>query len=76
MGYDGKQTLHGFRHIASTKLNNYTDENGNKFDERVIEFALAHSVKGVKGVYNKADYLDDRKKLMQWYSDFLDKLRA
>ena len=29
-GYDGKQTLHGFRHIASTKLNNYTDDSGKK----------------------------------------------
>lgn len=74
MGYDDKQTLHGFRHIASTTLNNHTDENGNKFDERVIETALAHSVQGVKGVYNKAEYLDDRKKLMQWYSDFLENL--
>lgn len=68
------QTLHGFRHIASTTLNNHTDENGNKFDERVIETALAHSVQGVKGVYNRAEYLDDRRKLMQWYSDFLENL--
>ncbi len=73
-GYDGKQTLHGFRHIGTTKLNNFTDDNGNKFDERVIEFALAHKVQGVKGVYNKAEYLEDRKKLNQWYSDWLDSL--
>ena len=75
-GYDGKQTLHGFRHIASTKLNNYTDDSGKKFDERVIEFALSHLVRGVKGVYNKAEYLDDRAKLNQWYSDWLDSLQA
>ncbi|MGD4318339.1 hypothetical protein QT621_28065, partial [Xanthomonas citri pv. citri] len=73
-GYDGKQTLHGFRHIASTKFNNFTDDDGKKFDERVIEFALSHKVAGVKGVYNKAEYLDDRTKLNQWYSDWLDSL--
>lgn len=72
-GYKNKQTPHGFRHIASTKLNNHTDK-GAKFDERVIEFALAHKVKGVKGVYNKAEYLEDRQVLNQWYSDFLDSL--
>lgn len=75
LGYDGKQTLHGFRHIASTKLNNYTDKNGNKFDERVIEFALAHKVGGVKGVYNKAQYIHDRVVLNQWYSDWLDDMK-
>ena len=75
-GYDGKQTLHGFRHIASTKFNNFTDDDGKKFDERVIEFALSHKVAGVKGVYNKAEYLDDRTKLNQWYSDWLDSLMS
>lgn len=71
LGYAGKQDLHGFRHIASTKLNEYSD-NGIKFDERVIEFALAHKVQGVKGVYNKAEYLQDRKALNEWYSNFLE----
>lgn len=76
LGFNGKQTLHGFRHIASTKLNNYTGEDGFKFDERVIEFALAHKVGGVKGVYNKAQYFKDRQKLNQWYSDWLESLQA
>ncbi|AKG14817.2 tyrosine-type recombinase/integrase [Moraxella bovoculi] len=71
-GYNGEQTLHGFRHIASTKLNDHTEE-GEKFDKRVIEFALAHKEAGVAGVYNKADYFNDRKQLNQWYSDFLDR---
>lgn len=74
LGYHGEQTLHGFRHIASTKLNDFTDENGYKFDERVIEFALAHQVSGVRGVYNKAQYLEDRRKLMDFYSNWIDKL--
>lgn len=74
LGYSRKQTLHGFRHIASTKLNNHTDENGNKFDGRVIEFSLAHKVQGVAGVYNKAEYLHDRQIMYQWYSDWIDTL--
>ncbi|RAU43675.1 MULTISPECIES: tyrosine-type recombinase/integrase [unclassified Pseudomonas] len=68
MGYDGRQTGHGFRHIASTVLN----ENG--FDENHIEAQLSHKKPGVAGVYNKAQYLAQRTTMMQWYADHLDKL--
>lgn len=68
LGYEGRQTPHGFRHIASTLLNN------KGFDERHVESALAHVKDGVAGVYNKAQYLDDRKMLMQWYADYLEEL--
>ena len=68
LGYEGRQTPHGFRHIASTLLNN------KGFDERHIEAALAHVKDGVAGVYNKAQYLNDRKHLMQWYADYLEQL--
>lgn len=68
LGYEGRQTPHGFRHIASTLLNN------RGFDERHIEAALAHVKDGVAGVYNKAQYLNDRKHLMQWYADHLEQL--
>ncbi|HZH88312.1 MAG TPA: site-specific integrase [Chitinophagaceae bacterium] len=68
LGYEGRQTPHGFRHIASTLLNN------RGFDERHIESALAHVKDGVAGVYNKAQYLEDRARLMQWYADYLEEL--
>lgn len=68
LGYEGRQTPHGFRHIASTILNN------KGFDERHIESALAHVKDGVAGVYNKAQYLEDRARLMQWYADYLEEL--
>lgn len=68
MGYEGRQTPHGFRHIASTLLNN------RGFDERHIESALAHVKDGVAGVYNKAQYLQDRKQMMQWYANHLEKI--
>jgi integrase len=68
MGYEGRQTPHGFRHIASTLLNN------RGFDERHIESALAHVKDGVAGVYNKAQYLDDRANMMQWYANYLEEI--
>lgn len=68
LGYEGRQTGHGFRHIASTTLN----EQG--FDENHIEAQLSHVKDGVAGVYNKAVYLDQRRSMMQWYADHLDDL--
>ena len=68
MGFEGRQTPHGFRHMASTLLNN------RGFDERHIEAALAHVKDGVAGVYNKAQYLQDRENMMQWYADHLEEI--
>lgn len=68
MGYERRQTPHGFRHIASTLLNN------RGFDERHIEAALAHVKDGVAGVYNKAQYLGDRANMMQWYANYLEEI--
>lgn len=70
LGYEGRQTGHGFRHIASTILN----EHG--FDENHIEAQLSHIKEGVAGVYNKAQYIGPRATMMQWYADHLDKLAA
>ncbi len=62
-GYSGRQVLHGFRHIFAT----YCYES-NKWRDDVIETCLAHKINGVRGVYNKAKYTDERRKLMQWYA--------
>ncbi len=68
LGYEGRQTGHGFRHIASTILN----EHG--FDENHIEAQLSHVKEGVAGIYNKAQYLSQRTTMMQWYADHQDTL--
>lgn len=68
LGYEGRQTGHGFRHIASTILN----EHGFPADH--IEAQLSHKAQGVRGIYNKAQYLDQRCTMMQWYADYLDEL--
>jgi integrase len=69
LGYDA--TAHGFRTTASTILN----ESGFRVD--VIERQLAHGERNkVRAAYNRSQYLAERKKMMQWYSDYLDNLKA
>jgi len=70
LGYQGRQSPHGFRHIASTTLR----EKGFLRDH--VEAALSHKVGGVEGVYNKADYLADRIPMMQFWADYLEGLRT
>ena len=66
LGYKGRATGHGFRHTMSTILH----EKG--FDSAWIEMQLAHVDKNnIRGTYNHATYLEDRKNMMQWYSDYL-----
>ncbi|NCO04308.1 MAG: tyrosine-type recombinase/integrase [Alphaproteobacteria bacterium] len=72
MGYvdEKKITVHGFRHSASTLLNE------NQFNADAIEMQLAHASKNqIRGTYNHAQYLDERTKMMQWYADYLDLLK-
>lgn len=72
MGYTKEQIVpHGFRHTASTLLN----EQG--YNRDWIERQLAHSERNsVRGTYNHAEYLPERKKMMQEWADYLDSLRA
>ena len=48
----------------------------NLFDSQAIELQLAHSDKDkVRSIYNAAQYLRERARLMQWWADHLDELR-
>ena len=59
-------TGHGFRHTMSTILH----EEG--FNTAWIETQLAHVDKNaIRGTYNHAQYLEGRREMMQWYSDYL-----
>ncbi|WP_151716643.1 tyrosine-type recombinase/integrase [Acinetobacter sp. TUM15071] len=69
MGYKGRQNPHGFRHIASTALNNQFSDK-----EQVVEACLAHMKKGVKGAYDKGSHLEERAGMMQWWADYIDDL--
>lgn len=46
------------------------------FRREHVESGLAHVVGGVEGVYNKAAYLEDRVRMMQWWADYLEGLRT
>lgn len=71
MGYaKGKMTVHGFRSLASTRLN----EMGYRPD--VIEAQLSHGEKDtIRKAYNRAVYMDERRTMMQEWADYLDGLR-
>jgi integrase len=72
LGYDkNTMTGHGFRALASTRLN----ELGWAPD--VIERQLAHAERNkVRAVYNRAQYMAERRKMMQAWADYLDALRT
>ncbi len=72
MGYSGTEmTAHGFRAMASTLLN----EQG--FAPDVIELQLAHKERNkVRAAYNRAQRLEERRKMMQAWADYLDGLKA
>jgi len=48
----------------------------NNFDTAWVELQLAHVDKNtVRGTYNHAQYLDQRRDMLQWYADYLDRLK-
>jgi len=66
-----QQTAHGFRSMASTLLN----ERG--FNRDWIERQLAHGERdNSRGSYNFAEYLPERRRMMQEWADYLHTLRA
>ena len=72
LGYSTKDmTAHGFRSMASTLLN----EQG--WHPDLIELQLAHAERNkVRGAYNKAQRIAERRKMMQAWADYLDGLKA
>lgn len=72
MGYDrATLTAHGFRGMASTMLHEFG------WPSDVIERQLSHAERNtVKAAYNHAEHLPERRKMMNAWADYLDKLRA
>jgi len=73
MGYSKEElTAHGLRATASTFLN----ESG-LWNPDAIERALAHGDSNVvRGIYHRGKHWDERVRMAQWWSDYLDELRA
>jgi integrase len=71
MGYKGEMTSHGFRALARTILDEVLHQ---RVD--LIEHQLAHAVKDPNGrAYNRTSHLEERKKMMQLWSNYLDDLK-
>ena len=72
LGYAKEEVCsHGFRSTASTLLN----ESG-LFNPDAIEAQLAHRPRGnaVRAVYLRGEFLEERVKMMSWWSNYLDEL--
>ena len=64
-GYAGRMTTHGFRSLFSTIVNE-----SNLFNPDAIERQLAHVPQNrIRSAYNRAQYWDERVRLMQWYGE-------
>lgn len=71
IGYEGRQTGHGFRHLLSTELN------GRGYNKDWIERQLAHGDSDeIRGTYNHAAYVEQRREMMQAWADSIDALCA
>lgn len=66
IGYEGKQTAHGLRAVAST----YMHENNIPYD--VVELNLSHKIGGLRGVYNRAQYLDQRRAALTQWNEYVE----
>lgn len=65
-GLTGQLVSHGMRSIGSTALN----EQG--FNRDAIELSLAHVDKNtIRGIYNNAEYLEERREIMSWWSSYI-----
>ena len=71
LGYKDRMKPHSFRAMFSTILHNKIIEHN--FHSEIIERQLAHQERNqVKAAYNHAEYLSQRKEMMQWWSNYLD----
>jgi integrase len=78
LGYHSRQTVHGFRSLASTWANEQLVELGKppmwirKYHEDWVEMQLAHSEENeVRGAYNSAEYVLPRRRMMQDWANFV-----
>lgn len=72
LGYKGKATIHGFRALAMTTI---MEKLGYRYE--VPDLQLAHS-KGdkIRAAYDRTQFLDERKKMMQDWADYIDSTKS
>jgi integrase len=70
MGYKGRMTGHGFRALAMTTIQEKL-----KYPHDVVDRQLAHAPGDkLAAVYDRAQYLDERRTMMQAWADYIDRL--
>ena len=70
LGYAGRNTIHGFRTVASTILHE-----SSRWNHDAVEKQMSHLVgTKVSRAYNKAEHLKERRKMLVWYSNHIDSL--
>ncbi len=70
LGYQQTMKAHSFRTMASSLLNEMN------FNPDAIERQLAHKDKDkIRGIYNRAQYLQERREMLQQWADYLDNLK-
>lgn len=70
MGYEGKMTTHGFRALAMTTLKEKLG-----YRHEIVDRQLAHAHEDkVASAYDRAKFIEERKKMMQHWADYLDQL--
>jgi len=68
LGYKGRMTGHGFRSLAMTTIKEKL-----KYPHEVVDRQLAHAPRNkVDAAYDRTKYLDDRRKMMQAWANYLD----
>lgn len=73
MGWKGRMTVHGFRAVASTILNEERERGNHEFSPDVIERQLDHVERNnSRRPYNRSEYIRTRTAMMQWWGDYLD----
>ncbi len=65
-------TIHDQRRTASTLLNEHGSGHG--WSKDVVEKALSHEQDGIAGIYNRAEYAKQRRKMLQWWADYVDSI--
>ena len=71
IGYKGRMTVHGYRSVASTILNE-----SSQFNPDAIERQLHHKESNaVRAAYNRAEYIEERTRMMQWWADWIVRCR-
>ena len=75
-GFHGKMTVHGFRALATSWLDEQkTADGGKRFSREAIERQLSHLEKGqTNQAYHRADYMEERREMLQAWADYIDSL--